>query len=119
MSAREFALQLDKEYAETVGGGLTRFLQKITFELHEAIVMKTPVDTGAARASWNVSIGQPQYAIKGSVAAVIGLTKPDDIYITNAMEYISALENGHSAQAPHGMVALSIAEIETKYSRAA
>lgn len=117
MAAREFKLDLDREYEELVNKGVVRALQTITFKLHEKIVRRTPVDTGAARASWHVSVGQVQYQTKGNTLAAVSLDKVEQIYITNAMEYISALENGHSQQAPEGMVALSIAEIETEYRR--
>lgn len=117
MSAKQFALEIDEEFAEIVERGLVQAVQTIAFELHERIVMKTPVDTGAARAAWNASIGSPEYVQRGTTAAVAGMSEPLVVWITNAMEYASALENGHSQQAPAGMVALSIAEIETKYSR--
>jgi len=39
------------------------------------------------------------------------------ITIYNNLEYIEALENGHSQQAPAGMVAVSLAEFNIKLER--
>lgn len=117
MSAKQFSLEIDEEFKKAVEEPLLRTVIGVAMELEERVKMKTPVDTGAARASWNGSVGQPEFQAKGSMTAVAGMTEPDTVYITNAMEYASALENGHSAQAPAGMVALSIAEIEAKYSK--
>lgn len=88
------------------------------------IVEKTPVLTGAALANWKVSINAPDtakvpYTDKtGAVTisraendlalALLG----DTIFIQNNLEYIEALENGHSQKAPFGMVQVSLAELQ-------
>ncbi len=38
----------------------------------------------------------------------------DTIWISNNLAYIVALEKGHSRQAPHGMVALSVEEVKNE-----
>lgn len=58
------------------------------------IQKRTPVDTGRARAGWQIA-------------------KPDKYtaLIYNSVEYIVYLEYGHSQQAPRGMVRLTAKEI--------
>lgn len=121
--AKDFQIELDEEFAEKVEGGLLRLVQTVAMEVDAGVRAKTPVDTGNARASWNTSLNEPVYREQpaighpGNASAVAGMTKPEVVYVTNSAEYISALENGHSKQAPQGMVALTIAEVEAKYSR--
>ena len=99
-------------------------IKKLAIQLFELIVLKTPVDTGRARASWNLSnanidigVAPPgDYSLedalnKVSEKSVVGMART--IWITNSLPYILALEHGHSQQAPTGMVALSVEEIES------
>lgn len=51
-------------------------------EMKEALVSVTPIDTGFARASWSTNKDKENYIIK------------------NTAPYISALNHGHSKQAP-------------------
>ena len=44
----------------------------------------------------------------------VGNAQPgESIWISNNLPYITALEDGHSKQAPAGMVALSLAEVSS------
>ena len=102
------------------------YFRRLALELARRIILKTPVDTGQARGNW--------FATTGAVPAnsfVKGETdRPGDrtiaraaaevekgrmgtkIRLYNGVPYIRALENGRSGQAPNGMVALSIAEVQ-------
>lgn len=102
---------------------LTAFQKKIALEAIKRIVEKTPVDTGRARANWQVTIGNPTEDVlevedqdgsntisKGSsVITTVGLF--DVIWISNNVDYIRFLEEGSSTQAPEGMVALTFEEL--------
>ncbi|MEQ1792732.1 MAG: HK97 gp10 family phage protein [Nitrospira sp.] len=120
-----FAKQVKLDYAKVV--------KRVAFDIFTRIVRKTPVDTGRARASWNLSIGtidltvapEGQYPemntwdgeAKANAALATVTEKAllnDAIFITNNLPYIKELENGHSQQAPAGMVALSVLEVELK-----
>lgn len=57
---------------------------KMLLDLHGGLVRKTPVDTGNARAGWSVD--------------TVAMT------IENPVDYIDALNNGHSGQAPAGFI---------------
>jgi hypothetical protein len=142
---RTFGLQLD-DFARKVGVSGTTVAKRVGFDVFGRIVRKTPVDTGRARASWNISVNQAdrslanvqttvkpgttitktlqRRSVKAAVTALQNQTlgtfqmKPGDtIWISNNLPYIVKLEEGHSKQAPAGMVAVSIAEVNVSMSR--
>jgi len=84
-----------------------------------AVVLATPVDTGRARANWQVEINSPSVSTttntsksgresinagKVAIAQYKGGTPNAAIYITNNLPYIGKLNDGSSAQAPAGFV---------------
>jgi hypothetical protein len=105
-------------------------VRRVALDLHKRIVEKTPVDTGRARASWTLNPGRPdrsvapedtqlsaEAATQTALAqqAKAATTKPyEAIWLSNNVVYITQLESGSSQQAPAGMVAVSLAEIETE-----
>lgn len=109
-------------------------ITRTALSLDRRIVQRTPVDTGRARASWFMSLDQPSsevqppgFTASGQQAGAVALSQAQDavnqleadpfreVWISNNVEYISALENGHSQQqAPIGMVAVSLAEEEAE-----
>jgi len=84
---------------------------------------------GQARRNWQVSIGSPATSriqgtdssgtdtINDGIVVLGSLTAPGRVWISNPLEYMEPLENGWSKQAPQGMVAKALADIEAKYSR--
>lgn len=78
----------------------------------QALVLATPVDTGHARANWQISAFNPvteelddedqvgNSTINRNEAAIKAIPPEADIYITNNVPYIGELNNGKSAQAP-------------------
>jgi hypothetical protein len=67
--------------------------RKTALEVEKRVVIRTPVDTGRARAGWGL-------AMQGKFTAVLA----------NNVPYIVKLEYGHSKQAPAGMVRPTLAE---------
>jgi hypothetical protein len=65
--------------------------QALCEEIFNEIVDNTPVDTGECQSAWEISF-------------------PDDntCEISNPTEYASYLEDGHSQQAPNGMVQVAL-----------
>lgn len=128
-SAREFAIELDREFEKEVEGKLLQVVQKIGLETLARVVMKSPVDTGRFRGNWNVSINSADYSTSAKVdplgpatiatgqTPILGLPEPEVIWISNGLPYANRLENGWSKQAPAGMVAVTVAEIETMFAR--
>ncbi len=107
------------------------FQKKLAFQLLTGVVNKTPVDTGRARGNWQVGIdeipsGELDKVDKGGGASIsaggeaLASLQPglfQIVYIANNLPYIVPLEDGHSGQAPQGMLALTITEIETQFNR--
>lgn len=107
-------------------------VKKIAFEAFTGMVVKTPVDTGRARANWIVTINRPNTipteatdpAAFGSppgagilwkaLDTINGAQPGSTIYVTNCLPYIEALEEGHSKQGAH-MVELTVNEIKSHY----
>ena len=104
---------------------------RTALDLMNRIVLKTPVDTGRARGNWQLTQRSPAEDMVPETSAKVSSSETppsailmeaeqtasgsqlgDDIWISNNLPYIEALEEGHSQQAPHGMVALSLAEAE-------
>lgn len=102
--------------------------RKVAFKMYDAIVLRTPIDTGRARGNWNINTGSADPTVdeerKTAMPLVqseneIDLPKGDeDIYITNNLPYIVALEYGHSTQSPEGMVGVTLANTQAYISGA-
>jgi len=121
---RTFALQLD-DFARRVGLSGTTVAKRVAFDVFARIVRKTPVDKGRAKGSWTISVnnadrtvqpdGQASYPVPQ--VGALNVQPGDSIWISNNLPYIVKLEEGHSQQAPAGMVAVSLAEVDTAMSR--
>lgn len=123
--AFNFALDLRK-FADSIPKELVKpVVQKFAMHALNGVVMKSPVDLGTFRGNWNVAVNAIDYSVSAATdksggatiakgAAVIEAAKPDQaIFISNNLPYATALENGHSKQAPIGMVAVTFAELES------
>ena len=98
-------------------------VRKICLDLVTGIVLKTPVDTGRARANWFTSIGNPTDNVTESIDAsgsstiasslsAISKATGNVLWITNNLPYIYRLEfEGWSRQAPAGMVRVTVNDI--------
>lgn len=112
MTARE----ADKTYAK-LQQVVADTVKRIGFAVHGELVMQNPVATGWSRANWIVSIGTPFEGVAGTredvsmIEQAIGQgrllvydLKKGDVWISNNVPYIQALNEGHSPQAPEGWV---------------
>ena len=111
-------------------------VRKIALEMFRKIILKSPVDTGRFRGNWQLAIGSvPEgtlelddktgtATIAKGAATVMGINAGDTLYFANNLPYARRLEeggymagpkvvNGHSSQAPNGMVALTIQEFQS------
>lgn len=127
MSAREFSLQLRREW-EQKKEDLAEIVQVVAIEGLKRIVLKSPVDTGRFRGNWLVSVGTTDMTAtektdkNGGATITAGanevaaypVTLPP-VFIQNNLPYADRLEDGYSGQAPHGVVALTLAELETMF----
>jgi len=98
---------------------------KIGMDLWRSITLKTPVDTGRARASWNMAWGEPDSDVPSEGSQDTPTTAPvttvsptnEVLHISSNLNYIRFLEEGSpgpgSDQAPQGMVQVSIQELQS------
>ncbi len=143
---KAFEKALDVFIEEEVPDATLLFQKKIAIELLSRIIDKNPVGNpdlwseaslpppegyvgGRSRSNWQVSITTPTEASivgidpTGVAANTAGLTemagaKPyGAIWIFNNVRYITKLEDGHSTQAPAGMVGVSLAEITAFFKK--
>lgn len=95
--------------------------RRATFQLFNAVQLRSPVDTGRFRGNWQISQGSPAAGTKnttdptGTIAtqeAIKALSIPMGgvVFFTNNLPYARRLEFGYSRQAPQGMVRLSVRE---------
>jgi len=113
-----------KVVADTIGKNTNDVVRQAALEADQVGVLRTPVDTGRARANWLVSIGEPTTetvdtpdnpaagtaeALAQARQATRGYkTRLGSIFITNNVEYIVPLDEGTSPQAPSGMSAFMV-----------
>jgi hypothetical protein len=138
--AKKFELQLNQEWL-AAQEDIHEAVELIGLEAFKRIVEKSPVDTGRFRGNWNADIGTMNEAttentdkdgaatMARAATALSEYSSKDnypDINITNGLPYSQVLEDGWpqigwhggltgSPQAPNGMVALTITEIEAMF----
>lgn len=126
-SAREFAIDLEK-FGKVTEEEATLIIRKIALDLDSAIVLATPVDTGRARGNWYPSLNKPSDEMDlnkldpsgneatSKINSTVALFKlGDTVWMTNNLPYILPLENGHSQQAPQGMVDNNLERVAAQY----
>lgn len=119
-----------KTIAKEVGVNSNSMMRKTVITVASAVALRTPVDTGRARSNWQTQIGSAAGGVinnfaKGSkgttgAAAVAQVTSQavaemerlkvsdTDVYISNNLVYIDALNKGSSQQAPAGFIQSAI-----------
>ena len=124
-----------KKFAQKAGDNADMVVRKVVLDIGRSLVEKTPVGNpdlwqnpdnkpegyvgGHARANWSHSIGalvNQEFkeidatggaSIDRIISSVPVKAAGEVHYIQNSLPYMQALEEGHSSQAPHGMVALT------------
>lgn len=128
--ANSFALDLSR-FAAKAAANMQNVIRKIAFEGFKRIILRTPVDTGRARANWGVTIGKPGTShvegedksggatVNAALASVNSFDCNGSIFCTNNLAYIIPLEYGSSKQAPQGMVRITVEELTGFVAKAA
>lgn len=113
------------EWVRKAKGNVGKVKRGAALRLFSSVVLKTPVDTGRARGNWQPSVGTAQSGTSenadksgaGVIAEIQNAAEKwarseqdEAIYLVNNLPYIQALEEGHSTQAPHGMVRTTLLE---------
>lgn len=110
---RRFSDKTEKTYKDV--------FRRASFNLFSAIVLDTPVDKGVLRNNWFVALDSPSSETtmeegtgSGAIVEADSILKNVDldteVFITNNLPYAETIEfDGHSAQAPEGMVRINTA----------
>lgn len=117
-------------------------VRKVAIDTLARVVMRTPVGNpslwrgkapkgyvgGRLRANWTVGIGAPNHTTtnfrdrsrNGELTATVGASRiaasdgERPIFLMNSLPYVREIEyEGHSTQAPVGMVRVTVAEFQT------
>jgi len=122
---------IDK-WTKKVPSDISKVQRKISLDLSSNVIVRTPVDTGAARGEWLGSFDTPASSPSGmtdktgaaTLAKISNVVsgfdgKSDQVfYLTNNAPHIVKLEyESHSPQAANGMVRVSVELIKRKYKR--
>jgi len=104
--------------------------KKLVLDIHEGLVVGTPVDTGWARSNWLLSVGKSVTSPVGSkekisvaeqnagVGSILGWKfTQGPAYDTNNVPYIRTLNGGSSKQAPRGFIELTIQRVVSSFNR--
>ncbi len=122
-NVRLFRLDLSK-FARKVDTNVRIAIQLVSLEVFRKLTLRTPVDTGRARASWDLKVGEASDYVPpegdysaprdiGGAAAEIDGKKI--VFITSSLDYMQYLDEGSSQQAPAGMVDITLAEVEIEF----
>lgn len=122
---RQFQLELHRVAGKVPENRVVEFTKKVALEALARVVKRTPVDTGRARGNWQLAIGRPggqtfdvtseSGAMARARSAIAELPPFSVVYLSNHLPYIERLENGYSKQSPAGMVAVTVAEINSAF----
>ena len=123
-----FASDIAK-FAQKTGQKLDRAIVSACYQVSEAIVMGTPVDTGRARGNWIPTVNNPSSAQlttddkTGAMAlskiGAVTMAAPGSVYyLVNNLPYIQRLEYGWSKQAPVGMVRINVKNFQAAIRKA-
>lgn len=105
-------------YSKTLNKRLIEVEKKGVEYLWRELYLKTPIKTGAARSSWNISVNTPDYSFSESKTSntlnMPNVTLNDTLIISSGCPYIKILNDGWSKQAPKNFIQISILNT-TKY----
>ena len=123
----EFNLALADFLGKQVPALAVAAQKKVALDALAGVVKKSPVDTGRFRGNWHLTVtpsdtttpfvdkqpvGSPPARAVAELANLMQLQPYGIAYLQNALPYAERLENGWSKQAPRGMVALTVAELQ-------
>lgn len=120
MKNKRFELDV-REFAKQTEINLETVIKRVSFDVYNKAKKNTPVDTGRARGSWNISeeyadlssLPQGQYP-SGTSNAVGNISGKEEVHVSNNVEYIDVLDQGSSRQAPQGIVDITVAQVEAE-----
>jgi len=125
-----FSLQI-RDFVKTVKAREDVIVRRVGLQALESVVRMSPVDTGRFKGNWQVGLSAPVRATletedkSGTQTIARGnqvlshAQAGGIIYLSNNLPYARALEYGHSqAQAPNGMVRITVARLQGMLDKA-
>lgn len=112
------------QFAEQAKGAIDDVFREVVIEVGMSVIRLSPVDTGRFKGNWQLTIGSPSAhsldsldkagheTIAELVSQANQLEAGQIAYIVNNLIYAIPLEYGHSAQAPAGMVQITLARFQ-------
>ena len=125
-NARQFSLDLSNLLKGATEDAVIQATRKLASDALFLVIKKSPVGNdekwqrpapkgyvgGQFRGAWQVSLGEGLFSGEAS-SVLVGLQPYQSVYVVNGLPYAERLENGWSQQAPLGMVALTVAELQS------
>ena len=108
--------------ASQVEIGASQAIRATALVISQTVIGATPVDTGHARANWQVGIDAPiteeideedqsgAATITKNAGTIRAATPQKSIILSNNLPYINLLNDGTSSQAPPGFVQIAVLE---------
>lgn len=123
MSAREFSIGLDR-WADAQADRADQIVRAVGLEALSGAVLASPVDTGRFRGNWQVNQdgSAPELDVEdksggATISRESGNVAQQDrknvFYIANGLPYAKKLEDGHSQQAPAGVLGPVVNRLRT------
>ena len=117
-----FSSDIEK-IAKKLNQSIESTVRATALELFGSIIDGTPVLTGRAKGNWQTSINEPITSIVDRTGETESIAELKDVaggsiagkilWLSNNLPYIRRLEfDGHSSQAPAGMVRINVSRIK-------
>ena len=124
-----FSSDIEK-IAKKLNQSIESTVRATALELFGSIIVGTPVLTGRAQGNWQTSIDEPITSIVDRTGETESIAELKDVaggsiagkilWLSNNLPYIRRLEfDGHSSQAPAGMVRINVSRIKSIVRNAA
>lgn len=124
-----FSSDIEK-IAKKLNQSIESTVRATALELFGSIIVGTPVLTGRAKGNWQTSINEPITSIVDRTGETESIAELKNVaggsiagkilWLSNNLPYIRRLEfDGHSSQAPAGMVRINVCRIKSIVSNAA
>jgi hypothetical protein len=130
--AKTFKLDI-AAWVEKAGARADLVVRKVSLDMLERIVMRSPVKTGRFRGHWTAGVNTVPTGLTGrldkggeatinaAVSTIASAGAGDRVYLANNLPYAVRLEYGHSKQAPSppGIVRGVVDEFQAAVNKAA
>lgn len=118
-----------EQISKGIVAGAEQYASIVALRTRDVVADRTPIDTGRASGSWNLSVGQPDPSTlpenfntdrDASISLnapflgrvdIAGFSLGVPFWVSNNVDYIGFLEAGSSRQAPSGMVDITMSTI--------